>query len=200
MQSSNVSWKHSFNHMIAQGACAAGSAVARRELSGCCGWYVFVLCLPRARPVFAPVCGSDFVFSKLHNTGHTVWFIKRYGALWATCSGRFEHFHKYMKMAYVMTSRRTKSYFDEMTKRLAFHRQLAHAIIILTAAVRSCAPPKKLKYGMDPCETAFVGFGTKINVAVGIEDRPWDYLINKITKSIYKEVMSSVLLTCKLQS
>lgn len=51
------SWKHSFNHIIAQGACAARSAVARRELPGCCGWYVFVLCLPRARPVFAPVCG-----------------------------------------------------------------------------------------------------------------------------------------------
>ena len=101
----------------------------------------------------------DFVFSKFHNIGHAAPFIERYGALWAACSGRSEHFHKCMKTAYVMTSRRKKTYLDEMTKRLAFHRQVAHAIIILTAAVRPCAPPKKTKIWLGSVRDCFCWLG-----------------------------------------
>jgi hypothetical protein len=61
--------------------------------------------LKACKSAFKDYSPTDFAFAKFHNVLHTDFFIRRYGALWCTCSGRWEHFHKWMKFFYTQVGR-----------------------------------------------------------------------------------------------
>ena len=62
-----------------------------------------------------------------HACWHMGWSITRFGALWVTCAGRWEHFHQTLKFQYKVSSKRSKEYASEMVKNLRDLRILALA-------------------------------------------------------------------------
>lgn len=88
--------------------------------------------------------------------------IRRYGALWVTCSGRFEQFHKQLKLHYRGTSKKTKQYMSEMIAGLRSARAVAAAMLMTkepapdTSSRQHAMPP--------PGESAMVGRPCVVNM------------------------------------
>ena len=62
--------------------------------------------LSNCKTTFAGFSKSNFKFKKFHHAcWHMGWSITRFGALWVTCAGRWEHFHQTLKFQYKVSVR-----------------------------------------------------------------------------------------------
>ena len=64
------------------------------------------------------------------------WSVRRFGALWVTCAGRWEHFHQTLKLQYRASSKRSKEYAQEMVRKLRSQRMLALANLVLQESMQ----------------------------------------------------------------
>lgn len=91
--------------------------------------------LAKVKATFASFSKSDFKFKKFHHAAcHMGWCVRRFGALWVTCSGRWEHYHQTMKVLYRASSKRSRSYMREMILMFRKTSRLALARMSLNAA------------------------------------------------------------------
>jgi hypothetical protein len=146
-------------------------------------FHVYCRFLRACKAAFAGMSRSDFKFAKFHNTLHCGWAIRRFGAMWVFCSGRFEHFHKILKLQYASTSKRTKSFMREMIMNLRLTRVLA--MVRVHRPVLSRVPSRMQE--IDPCTSRMVGDHKTVNVYIGLNEQQSEL---PFSSAIYSEVQS----------
>jgi hypothetical protein len=120
--------------------------------------------MEKLKKVFAGHSKSNFCFKKFHNAAnHMEWCVKRFGALWVTCAGRWEHFHQVLKLMYRASSMRSREYMTEMMVGLRKHRVLALAQISLASTSQEEARKTKINFPQ-PGKTSLVGKPFVVNM------------------------------------
>jgi hypothetical protein len=140
------------------------------------------------KKVFAGHSKSNFCFKKFHNAAcHMGWCVKRFGALWVTCSGRWEHFHQVLKLMYRASSMRSREYMTEIMVGLRKHRVLALAQISLASTSQEEAKKTKINFP-EAGQTSLVGKPFVVNMTLRAQDH--DDVGLPFDKSLYEEVQS----------
>ena len=138
------------------------------------------------KTVFAGHSKSNFCFKKFHNAAnHMEWCVKRFGALWVTCSGRWEHFHQVLKLMYRASSMRSREYMTEIMVGLRKHRVLALAHISLASTSQEEARKIKINFP-EPGQTSLVGKPLVVNMNLRVGDHDDSFL--PFDASFYNEV------------
>ena len=142
--------------------------------------------MTQLKEVFAGHSKSNFRFKKFHNAAnHMEWCVKRFGALWVTCSGRWEHFHQVLKLMYRASSMRSREYMTEIMVGLRKHRVLALANISLASTSQEEARKIKINFP-EPGQTSLVGKPLVVNMNLRVGDHDDSFL--PFDASFYNEV------------
>ena len=140
--------------------------------------------LAKAKATFASFSKSDFKFKKFHHAAcHMGWCVRRFGALWVTCSGRWEHYHQTMKILYRASSKRTRSYMREMILMFRKTSRLALARMSLNATDAEVVRQKNTRPSIG--DSTLVGRPASCNMTLKIEEQ--DNLV-PFDKELYFEV------------